>query len=79
MIKKSIYIMSIALLFTGCAERGSLHVPMPKKVMQESNTTFEKDSSIPTLVINARQNKINTLENKVSGTLILLIGLALFL
>jgi uncharacterized lipoprotein YajG len=76
MIKKSIYILLLTLLFTGCAERGSIVkiTPMHKVKTKTSKT---KDPSIPTLVLhNSREDK---LKKNISGSLILIIGLILFL
>ncbi len=80
MIKKSIYIATIALIFSGCAaERGSIQLTVPHKNKLEKNTSIAKDDTIPTLVVHAKQNKIDTTENRISGGLILLIGALIFL
>jgi len=76
MIKKSIYILLFALLFSGCAERGSI-VKVTPIYKAKTETVTKKDPSIPTLVLhNSREDK---LKKNISGSLILIIGLILFL
>ena len=76
MIKKSIYILLITLLFAGCAERGAIVKVTPiHKVKPKASE--KKDSSIPTLVLhNSREDK---LKKNISGSIILIIGLILLL
>lgn len=70
MFKKTIFILLLTLLFSGCAERGTLiNVATPHKV----NT--EKTLNIPKLVLhNSRED---ALKKGISGSLILIIGLIL--
>ena len=76
MIKKSIYILLLTLLFTGCAERGSVLKVTPIHTVK-TETSEAKDPAIPTLVLhNSREDK---LKKNISGSLILIIGLILFL
>jgi len=75
MIKKCIIILITSLFFVGCAERGQPQVP--QKIIEGNATVYEKDTTIPTLVV--RANNTDTLENKVSGGLILLIGILILL
>jgi len=77
MIKKSILVVIFTLFFAGCVERGHI-VDVPQKRNFDSNMTMmTKDPSIPTLVVNA--NDIDTVKNNLSGGLILLIGIIIFL
>ncbi|HFQ61838.1 MAG TPA: hypothetical protein ENK39_06010 [Epsilonproteobacteria bacterium] len=70
MFKKSIFIFLLTLLFSGCAERGSLvSVPTPHKI--NANQTED----IPKLVLhNSRED---ALKKGISGSLILIIGFIL--
>lgn len=80
MIKKSLSITIMALFFSGCAaERGSIQLSVPHKSKKENKISTTKDASIPTLVVHAKENKIDGVKNKVSGGLILLIGILIFL
>jgi len=73
MIKKSMMIVIISLLLASCAERGQ---PQISQRIIDNNSTV-KDTSIPTLTV--RANNFDSVENKVSGGLILLIGVLIFL
>lgn len=77
MIKKSILLFSLILLFSGCAERGaSPDIPLTHKngTFQEMKT---KKPYIPTLVLqNTREDE---LQKNVSASLILIISLILLL
>jgi len=76
MIKKSIFILLVSLLFAGCAERGSIVEVSPTHKV-ESKIDEKKDPTIPTLVLhNSREDK---LKKNISGSLILIIGLILLL
>jgi len=79
MIKKSILILIFSFLFNACVERGDL-VTAPKHISHivqiDSNISAEDDRSIPTLVVRNKK-PTDTLENKLSGSLILIIGIIL--
>ena len=66
-------IIIISLLLASCAERGQ---PQVSQRITETNSTV-KDTSIPTLTV--RANNFDSTGNKVSGGLILLIGLLVLL
>ena len=69
MFKKSIFIF-LVLLFSGCAERGSLiNVTIPHKV------NAEKTQNIPKLVL--RNSREDVVQKSISGSLIIIIGLIL--
>jgi len=81
MIKQSIFILIFSFLFTACVERGDI-VTAPKNITNkyvikiDSNISKQVDQSIPTLVVRNKK-PTNTLENKLSGSLILIIGIIL--
>ena len=85
MIKKSIFILIFSFLFTACVERGDT-LTTPKNITHkitnkyvikiDSNISTQDDQSIPTLVVRNKK-PTNTVANKLSGTLILIIGIAL--
>jgi len=73
MIKKNMMIIIVSLLLTSCAERGQ---PQVSQRIIDNNSTV-KDGNIPTLTV--RANNFDSIENKVSGGLILLIGVLILL
>lgn len=79
MTKKTIFIFITTFLFTACAERGDI-VTAPKHISHviqvDSNMSKQNDQRIPTLVVRNKK-PTNTVANKLSGSLILLIGIAL--
>ena len=79
MIKKSIFILIFTFLFTACVERGDI-VTAPKHISHiiqiDANVSAEDDNTIPTLVVRNKKST-DTLENKLSGSLILIIGIIL--
>jgi len=80
MIKKSIFILIFTFIFTGCAERGAVLVNKSTDTVYTSvHQTDEavEDNNIPKLVLN--YNKEEELKNKVSGSLVLLVLLAMLL
>ena len=75
MIKKSIFVLLIALLFTACAERGAM---IPAKLTENHIKKYlSKDEHIPTLIV--RNSREDSLGKNISGTVILIIGLVLLL
>ena len=75
MIKKSIIVFFVALLFTGCVERGS-NVPL-KVEENHIKKHLDKKDHIPVLVL--KNSREDNLKKSVSGSLILIIGLILLL
>lgn len=79
MTKKTIFILIATLLFTACVERGDM-VTAPKHISHviriDSNVSTQKNEGIPTLVVRNKKST-NTVANKLSGSLILIIGIAL--
>ena len=75
-MKKSIFILLSTLLFTACAERGSSIITLKstKKIEVQHE---KKDDTIPTLVLH--KSSEDTVQKNISGSLILIIGLILFL
>ena len=78
MIKKSIFILFASFLFTACVERGDI-VTAPKHIshiVQIDSNISTQNQGIPTLVVRNKK-PTDTLSNKLSGTLVLIIGIAL--
>jgi hypothetical protein len=63
-------------VFTACAERGS-SVTLKSTEKTEIKHIEKKDAAIPTLVL--RKSSEDTVQKNISGSLILIIGLILFL
>ena len=75
MMRSTLFILIITLVFTGCAERGSVIDIRPKT--EVSKTVENKKEDFPVLKLSSsREDKV---EEVISGSLILVIGLLLIL
>ena len=81
MTKKSILLLFLLLSLNGCVERGQTVTPYAsmshRSHQSEANTTIVQPAYV--LRLNANDRKIDTVQNSVSGTLMLVIGLIIFL
>ena len=77
-IKKSIFLLLLAITMNGCVERGqSLNIP--KNSLIEKHNLATSSKSYYALKINASDSKHDTLKNNVSGSILLIIGLIILL
>lgn len=85
MFKKSIFLFSLLLLISGCVERGQnikpntvIIVDHKEKRIHTGNRQEDKESSY-VLHLNANEKAYDTLKNSISGSLLIIIGLIIFL
>ena len=80
MIKKSMIIVVVPLVLASCAERGQPQVSKNKNIMYNESRIVKEDRNIPTLTVHAKnKSNIDNVKNKVSGGLVLLIGVLILL
>lgn len=81
MLKKSIFLFLLTLFISGCVERGQSvnpqYITQNKNVSTETNTTIVKP--IYMLRLDANKSDIDTIKNSVTGTMLLVIGIIIFL
>jgi len=79
MLKKSIYFLLFTLILSGCVERGQNLTP---KHITKYEISIEDEKINPSryvLKVDANKSKIDTTQNNIAGTLLLVIGLIIIL
>jgi outer membrane lipoprotein-sorting protein len=81
MLKKSIFLLLLTLIISGCVERGQnlgpSYITKSKVVSSKNTTTTAKPVYV--LHLDAKKSEINTTKNTITGTLLLVIGIIVFL